>query len=34
MIFLVCFGLVWFYDISTNVGYFMANSVFTYISNI
>ena len=26
--------LVWFYDISTIVGYLMANSLYTYIVNI
>ena len=30
----VIFGLVWFYGISTIVGYLMPNPVFTYISNI
>ena len=28
------FSLVGFYDISTNIGYFMLNPVFTYIFNI
>ena len=28
---LIWFGLVWFYGISTFVGYVMPNSVFTYI---
>ena len=28
------FCLVWFYGISTVVGYLMPNPVFTYISNI
>ena len=28
------FGLVWFYGISTIVGYLMPNPVFTYILNI
>ena len=28
------FGLVWFSDISTILGYLMSNPVFTYISNI
>ena len=27
-------GLVWFYDISTIVGYLMPNPLCTYISNI
>ena len=27
-------GLVWFYDISTIVGYLMPSSVFTYIQTI
>ena len=31
---LVQFGLVWFYGISTNVGYLMPTPVFTYILNI
>ena len=29
-----CFGGVWFYGISTIVGYLMPNPVFMYISNI
>ena len=28
------FGLVWFYGISTIVGYLMINPLYTYISNI
>ena len=28
------FGLVWFYGISTIVGYLMLNLVYTYMSNI
>ena len=28
------FGLVWFYDISTIVGYLMPNPFYTYILNI
>ena len=28
------FGLFWFYDISTIVGYLMLNPVYTYISNM
>ena len=28
------FGLVWFYGISTIVGYLMPNPVFTYVLNI
>ncbi len=28
------FGLVWFYGISTIVGYLKPNAVYTYISNI
>ena len=28
------FGLVWFYSISSIVGYFMPNPVFTYVLNI
>ena len=28
------FGLVWFYGISTFVGYLMPNSLYTYILNI
>ena len=28
------FGLVWFYDISTIVGYLMPNPLYTYILNI
>ena len=31
---LVLICLVWFYDISTIVGYFMPNRVYTYILNI
>ena len=27
-------GLVWFYDISTIVGYLMPNPVYTYILNM
>ena len=27
------FGLVWFYGISTNVGYSMTNFLYTYILN-
>ena len=30
----VWFGLVWFYGISTIVGHFMPNPVYTYILNI
>ena len=30
---LAWFGLVWFYAISTIVGYLMLNPVFTYTSN-
>ena len=30
----IWFGLVWFYGISTIVGYFMPNPVYTYISNM
>ena len=29
-----CFGLVWFHDVSTSVGYLMLNPVHTYILNI
>ena len=28
------FGLVWFYGISTKVGYLMSNPLYTYILNI
>ena len=31
---LVWFGLVWFYRISTIVGYLMPNPLYTYILNI
>ena len=31
---LIKFGLIWFYGISTIVGYFMPNLVFTYILDI
>ena len=31
---LVWFSLVWFYGISTIVGYLMSNPVFTYVSDI
>ena len=31
---IVCFSLVWFYGISTIVGYLMPNPVYTYILNI
>ena len=31
---LVWFGLVWFYGISTIVGYLMPNPIYTYILNI
>ena len=31
---MIWFGLVWFYGISTIVGYLMPNSLYTYISNI
>ena len=30
----VWFGLVWFYGISTIVGYLMSNPIFTYILNL
>ena len=30
----IWFGLVWFYGISTIVGYLMPNSLYTYILNI
>ena len=33
-VFMFFFGLVWFYGISTIVGYLMLNPVFTYIWNI
>ena len=28
------FGLIWFYGISTIVGYLMPNPVFTYVLNL
>ena len=31
---MIWFGLVWFYGISTIVGYLMPNPLYTYISNI
>ena len=31
---MVWFGLVWFYGISTIVGYLMPNPLYTYILNI
>ena len=34
LIFLVCFGLFWFYGILIIVGYLTENPVFTYTSNI
>ena len=34
MHFLNIISLVWFYGISTIVGYLMPNSVFTYVLNI
>ena len=30
---MISFGLVWFYSISTIVGYLVLNPVFTYIEN-
>ena len=31
---MIWFGLVWFYGISTIVGYLMPNPLYTYILNI
>ena len=30
----IWFGLAWFYGISTIIGYFMPNPIYTYILNI
>ena len=31
---MICFGLVWFYGISTIVGYSMPNPLYTYLVKI
>ena len=31
---MICFGLVWFYGISTTVGYLLPNPVHTHFLNV